>query len=252
MEVRGKCLLQTSEYHTTTNNRLRQIVSNQLGARVFVCEGCVSYKLKTKECGLCGMLCAGDTLALPKEAHFWTPCTREPKEVFCYECVGKQLPEYLSRVCTADPEVGERIFKKYLKLYMPDEPIDFSSPATIKVQMGEKTYTWETPNQMGRFCYAIYKIARYDAVMKAFLRDEFIPEMRRQRVAAGCEVQIARQRRVEEGDATVCHFIPLAKGLPRARELLHPRYVRHGSTLEPAKIREENNFDAFLDLLQGY
>lgn len=251
MDTKQKCYNHAEHTHAGEDTRLHEVVSNELGRRIMLCSGCVSFRMKVKECGLCDKLCVGATLAVKPHPYTVDPTwtgSKVHKEVFCYECTELSVPKFLSDRFKNDRKAENRVFNEYYAGRGWDNRIDFSTPDSICIAGKHRR---GVPNKMSCLGRALYEISTYEDQMHLFLTQELIPALREQRIREGCPVQIARQQRVDEGVGVIERFIPAARGHRRAVELLHPRYIRGSKSLPLEKMRDTNDFDSLLAFLRG-
>lgn len=242
-----KCFNPEKVVHVGTDKELHSVVSNDLGKRILICGECVEYYTPCKRCDLCDALCFGPTLQIAEGPTVLKPCSLG-NEVFCYNCVGEQLPEFMCVFFMENPEEIDEVFTEY---YMINETrLDFSTPDTIVLEWNGRQVRRGVENKMSQFCHAMYEISLYSPRIARFLSEVFIPEMRARRYDECCYVQTIRQQRIAEGLETLAHFVPASLGHPRAPELLPSRYVRAGTPHILRRIRERNDFDALLDFLR--
>lgn len=246
MATEGQCFNPEKVVHVGTDRKLCNVVANELGRRVPLCGECVNYYTSCKRCDLCDALCFGPTLEIEDGKTPLKSCSLG-SEVYCYECVGEQLPKFMSEYFTKHPEAAEQVFAEYYDIN--EQRLDFSTPDTIELEWKGKKYRRGMEKGMCGIPYAMYEISMYAPAVGKFLRELFIPKMRARRYKECCYVQTIRSQRVTEGLETVAHFIPLSRGHPRAAELLPSRYVRAGTPHILRRIREQDDFGSFLDFL---
>lgn len=225
--------------HTTKINYHCVVIDNKTGERITLCDSCIILN-KVRPCGLCGVRCINKTLKLDDE-------------VFCYECIWNQVPEYLCSYFKDQVFEEWRVFGRYYEDFELDSnTIDFSSPDEIGLMhAGMLVKRTTSPNKCLMFHFLGFYATTYTE-LEEFLREKMLPALRQQRIDAGCGVQERRQRRIQEGIEAIAHFIPTSKHHESAKRLLSKRYLRGElMPIDFEKMCTDNDFDSFQKFLRG-
>lgn len=217
---------------------LRDVMANEHGERIKLCSTCRNDRLECVQCELCDQLCVGPTFEFDEQT-------------FCFGCAGTQIPELLVKHFKDQPEKEARVFGEYRDFFDLKEPLDFSSPETVRLWRKEKPLAPLVPGKMSLFNHELSQSAEFIPSLATYLREELIPALRKLRVDANCPVQTARMHRVFDGECAIAKFIPKARGHIRAVDLLHPRYLRKGTVISIPDMCEKEDFGAFVDFLRG-
>lgn len=231
---------------------LREVVSNDLGARIHVCESCTKTETPCEKCGLCDGWHTGKTLKVKNTFVF---AKDDDDDSFCYECVGEELPKFMHKFFTQRNSSEKHAIHlvPYYKEFGPNTGIDFSSPDTIRLTDRQGVaHAPKTPGAMGSFGHVLYQISLEVPGIDHFLRYQFIDEMRRQHSAAQHATQIMRDLCVDEAESMMRRVAPTSDGCSCALDLLPPNVFKKSNAVVLRDMRRVTNFNQLLGFVRKY